>query len=167
MSVEIYLKLDGIAGGSRNFAFKGCTDITSWAWEMDSNRNTSELSENDKTACRQISVVKRIGMESPDIMAHYMKGKVIPYANLTAIPLVSKREARQKYLSIHMEEVLIKSIMTGGNATEEFFNETLVLLFGRVRTEFTVNPAIGSDVSTATDYSFAWDIAHNRDWPQQ
>ena len=65
-----------------------------------------------------------------------------------------------------MEDVLIKSIMTGGNATDEFFNETLVLLFSRVRTEVTINPVVGSDVATAVDYNFAWDIAHNRDWPQ-
>src|SRR5687767_5186210 len=121
MPVEMYLKLDGVTGGSKNFTFKGCADVTSWGWELDSNRCTSQLSEGDKTAYRQISIVKRIGMDSPEIMSLYVQGKTIPFADLTVIPVVSKREARQKYLSIHMEDVLVKSIVTGGNSSEEFF----------------------------------------------
>ena len=60
-----------------------------------------------------------------------------------------------------MEDVLVKSIVTGGNATEEFFDETIMLLFGRIKMEFSVNPTLGSDV-VAADYTFGWDISQNQ-----
>ena len=73
----MYLKLDGVTGGTRNFTFKGCADVTSWGWEMESNRSSSQLAEGDITTYRQISIVKRMGIDSPEIMSHYVKGK--PY----------------------------------------------------------------------------------------
>ncbi len=163
MPVEMYLKLDGVTGGTRNFTYKGCADVTSWAWELESNRSTSQLSEGDKTAYRQISIVKRIGMDSPDIMSLFVQGKTIPFADLTVVPVVGKREAKQKYLAIHMEDVIVKSIVTGGNVVEEFFNETIMLLFGRVKLEFSVNASPGTDV-TGGEYKFAWNITQNREW---
>jgi type VI secretion system secreted protein Hcp len=163
MAVEIFLKLDGIAGGTRNFAHKGYSDVTSWAWELQSNRSSSQLSEGDKIACRQITITKRIGMDSPDILSHYAQAKPIAFAELTVVPVVAKREAKQKYLSINMEDVLVKSVVTGGNSSEEFFNETIVLLFGRVKYEFSVNAVPGSDAAGG-DYKFAWDINQSREW---
>lgn len=163
MSVEIYLKLDGVTGGTRNFAHKGYSDVISWSWELQSNRSSSQISEGDKTAFRQISVVKRIGMDSPNILSLYAQGKSITSAELTIVPVVAKREAKQKYLTIQMEDVLVKSVVTGGSSAEELFNETIVLLFGRVRYEFSVNAVPGSD-AVGGDYKFAWDINQNREW---
>ena len=163
MSVEMFLKLDGIAGGTKKFSHKAWTDVTSRAWDMQSNRNSAKLVEGEKTAFRLIAIVKRIGVDSPGIMSLFVQGKTIASADIDIVPIVSKREGRQKYLSINLEDVRVKSIVTGGNSTEEFFNETVSLLFGRVRYEFTVNSMPGSDVA-AGDFSFAWDLARNSEW---
>lgn len=163
MPVEMFLKLDGITGGTRNFNHKGWADLISWGWDLQSNRNASRLVEGEKTAFKQMSIVKRIGMDSPDIMSMFVQGGIIASAEIDVLPIVSRREARQKYLSIRMEEVRVRSIVTGGNAAEEFFIETIVLLFGRIHYEFSVNKVPDSDVAAA-DYRFAWDIANNKPW---
>jgi type VI protein secretion system component Hcp len=163
MSVEIFLKLDGIAGSTRNFSHKGWADVTSWSWDMQSNRNSAYPVDGEKTALRMITIVKRIGIDSADMMSAFALGKTIATAELDIVPVVAKREAKQKYLSIHMEDVRIKSIVTGGSSADEFFNETVVLLFARVRYEFSLNATIGSDLP-AGEFRFAWDINQAKIW---
>jgi type VI protein secretion system component Hcp len=79
---------------------------------------------------------------------------------------VAKRDGKQKYLSIRMEDVLIKSIVTGGNNSEKFFNESIVLLFSKVRFEYSFNPTpnVQSPAGVSADYKFAWDIQQNKEW---
>ncbi len=168
MSVEMFLKMDGISGGSKNYEHNGWADVISWGWGMISNRNSSQVNDNDKTSFREIAITKRIGADSAAIMLLYAGGKTIKYADLDIIPVVAKREAKQKYLSIHMEDVLVKSIITGGNSSEALFNENIILLFNKVRFEYNAhtaasveNPGTGA---TSIDYKFAWDILQNKEW---
>lgn len=165
MPVEMFLKVDGVTGGSKNYSHKGWSDVSSWAWVMDSNRDPTNIKETGRTAFGEIAITKLIGMDSPAIMLLYAQGKTIASAELTIIPIVAKREASQKYLAMRMEDVLIKSIVTGGNSSEEFFSETLTLFFSRIRFEYTFNAAPGIDPSgDSTAYSFAWDIRQNKEW---
>lgn len=165
MSVEMYLKMDGVTGGSKNFSHKGWSDVISWGWAMVSNRSAADVTDKDKTSFREMSIVKKIGMDSTAIMQLFAQGKVIESAELDVIPVVGKREARQKYLSIRMEDVLVKSIITGGNNSEDSFNENIVLLFGKVRFEYSVNAITGAENTgkEAAEYNFNWDITQNRE----
>ena len=165
MSVEMFLKLDGVAGGSRNYDHKGWSDVVSWGWGMVSNRNSAQVTDADKTSFKEISISKRIGIDSTAIMLLYAQGKTIQYADLDIIPLVAKREVKQKYLSMHMEDVVVKSIITGGNVNDELFNENIILLFSRIRFEFNLPTITNAENAerTAADYSFAWDILQNKE----
>lgn len=165
MSLEMFLKMDGVTGGSKNFNHKGWSDVHSWGWAMISNRGSSHVTDKDKTSFREISIVKKIGMDSTAIMLLYAQGKVIPTAELDIIPIVAKREARQKYLTIRMEDVLVKSIITGGNSSEDAFNENIILLFDKIHFEYNVNavPGMDSPGKEAANYDFNWDIAQNKE----
>lgn len=165
MSVEMYLKIDGVTGGSKDYSHKGWSDVLSWGWAMVSNRSSAHVTDNDKTSFKEISIVKKIGRDSAAIMLLYAQGKVVPYADLAIIPIVAKREAKQKYLSIRMEDVLVKSIITGGNNTEDAFSENIILLFDKIRFEYSVNAMSGGGNPShdASDYNFAWDISQNRE----
>jgi type VI secretion system secreted protein Hcp len=166
MSVEMFLKMDGITGGSKNYDYKGWADVVSWGWGMGSNRHSAQVTENDKTSFREISIVKRIGMDSPAMMLLYAQGRTIQHADLNIIPVVAKREAKQKYLSMQMEDVLVKSIITGGNSSEDFFNENIILLFGRIRFEYNIHSVANAENpdGTSVDYKFAWDVSANSEW---
>lgn len=165
MPIEMYLKLDGVIGGSKDYSHEGWADVTSWGWGMVSNRNTALKSDNDMTSFREISITKPIGADSAALMLLYAQGKSIEHADLNIIPSVSKREAKQKYLSLRMEDVIIKSIVIGGSSSENFFNEKIILLFNKISFEY--NSAVSTTThgasDTSTKYSFAWDIANNKE----
>lgn len=165
MPVEMYMKLDGVTGGSKDYSYKGWADVTSWGWGMVSNRNASHVADNDMTSFREISITKPIGADSAAIMLLYAQGKSIQNAELNIIPVVAKREAKQKYLSLQMEDVLIKSIVIGGSSSENFFNEKIILLFNKIKFEYnsyTLSNSQGSE-GTSVDYTFAWDILNNKE----
>ena len=166
MPVEMYLKLDGVRGGSKDYSHEGWADVISWGWGMVSNRNSAHVSDNDMTSFREITITKPIGADSAAIMLLYAKGKSIQCADLNIIPVVAKREVKQKYLSLRMEDVLVKSIVVGGGSGENFFNEKITLLFSKIKFQYN-SPALSSPqgaTESSVDYSFAWDISNNKEW---
>lgn len=169
MSLEMLLRLDGVTGGSRNYHYKGWSEVLSWHWELLSNRTTLQSTDNDKKSFGEISLTKPIGRDSAEIMLLYAQGKTIQYAELNMVPVVSKREAQQKYLSLHMEDVLIKSIITGGVRADDHFNETIVLIFNKIKYEYNFHIASdpGENNASYTDFHFAWDIARDQEWQQE
>jgi len=166
MPVEMYLKMDGVTGGSQNFTYKGWSDVSSWGWGLVSNRNSAHVADNDLTSFKEISVTKRIGIDSPAIMQLYAQGTTIKNAEINVIPILSKKEGKQKYLVLHMEDVLVKSIVIGGTTEEDFFNEKIILLFSRIKFDYNFysTPTSENAKVTKTEYSFAWDIGSNKQW---
>lgn len=166
MSVAMFLKMDGITGDSKNYDYKGWSDVVSWSWGLSSNRDSAQLHDDDKTSFKEISITKRIGMDSTDIMLLFAQGKTVKNVEFNIIPILTAREAKQKYLSMRMENVVIKSITTGGSATEDYFKENIVLLFDKIRYVYNHNTAANAQnpAGTSVDYKFGWDIAMNQAW---
>ena len=169
MSLEMLLRLDGVTGGCRNYHYKGWSEVVSWHWELLSNRNTSQVTESDRKNFGEISITKPIGRDSTEIMLLYAQGKTIQYAELNMVPLVSKREAKQKYLSLRMEDVLVKSIVMGGVSADDHFDETIVLIFNNIKYEYNFHVASdpGENNASSIDFQFAWDIAQDQEWQQE
>ena len=166
MSVAMFIKMDGITGETKNYDYKGWSDVVSWSWGMSSNRDSARLHDDDKTSFKEISITKRIGMDSTDIMLLFAQGKTIKNIEFIIIPVVGARDAKQKYLSMRMENVVIKSITTGGSAAEDFFKENIVLLFDKIRFEYNYHPGVttANPSGASVDYKFGWDIAMNQAW---
>jgi len=166
MPVEIYLKVDGVTGGSKNFTYKGWSDVTSWGWGLVSNRNSTHATANDLTSFKEISITKQIGSDTPAIMQLYAQGTTVKYVEMNVLPILTKKEGKHKYLSMRMEDVLIKSIVIGGNTEEDFFNEKIILLFGRIKFDynFYAPPTAEITKGSTVEYSFAWDIENNKQW---
>lgn len=168
MSVEMYLRLDGVSGGTKNYSYRGWSDVLSWHWELLSNRVLPHVSDADRTSFGEISITKPIGMDSTAVMLLYAQGKTIPSVELNVVPVVSKREAKLKYLAMHMENVLVKSIVTGGSTSEDSFNEHVVLIFNSIRFEYNLHTVAtpGENDASSVDYQFSWDIERNKEWKQ-
>ena len=60
-----------------------------------------------------------------------------------------------------MEGVLIKSIVTGGENSDDFFKEKIILLFDRIKCEYFA-PQIAGEEEVTSEYIFDWDIANNK-----
>ena len=163
MAVEMFLKLDGIAGGSRNYHHKGWADMISWQWAV---QGASALSADALPRMNELTLTKALGMESPTLMSLCAQGKRVASAEIHVVPVVSKRDAQQKYLALTLEDLRITSIETGGGLDNNVFVETLTLEFRRVRFEFNQYAASGPDdgAQQVESYSFGWDVVANQAW---
>jgi type VI protein secretion system component Hcp len=169
MSLEIFLKLDGVVGGTRNYQHKGWADLLSWHWALATG------AANDALPCagmNRLTVKKLVGPESPAIVRLFVEQTLIPSAEISAIPQVGKREKAQQYVSLAMEDVRVTDIRTDGDAEDNVFTETVSLQFGKIRYE-TFNHAVGDPNATVVNtdpkeiFEFRWDMEHNRQWPRE
>ena len=119
MALEMFLKIDGVVGGTRNYQHKGWSDMLSWNWNLE--RVGDNAGGNQPCAnMNQITVLKAIGKESAALLQLFAEQKKISTVEISAMPVVGKREASQKYLSIVMEDVRLCAMRTDGEADENF-----------------------------------------------
>ena len=167
MSLQIFMKIDNVPGDAKNYDYRGWSEVLSLNWGMTSNRRTVPPGGEDRTSLNEISVVKRLGADSAAIRSLFAAGTTIPAVELSITPVVGQRETKAKYLAVFMEDVVIKSIVTGGGVDDSFFKEHVTLLFGKVRFEYNRNsPATHTAEGTSEDYRFGWDVAVNGAWNQ-
>ena len=165
MAVEMFVKLDGITGGSRNYHHKGWADLTSWQWLLDNQRGAGQ----SPTAVPQldlIALVKPLGRDSPEIMTAFAERRLIKSAEIHVVPQVGKRDAQQKYLSLMFEDLYVNSIATGGKTEESIFNESITLVFGKVKFDFHQYADAGPDggAQALESFTFGWNIQANKSW---
>ena len=161
MAVEMFLRLDGITGGSRSYHHKGWSDLLSWRWGLDRAPGADAALHMN-----EIILIKPVGMESSALMTLFAERKLVKAAEIHVVPVVGKRDAQQKYLALTLEGLLIKSIMTGGTAEDSVFSENITCTFDKVKFEFNQYADAGPDggAQKAESYIFGWDIAANKAW---
>ena len=160
MSTEMFLRLDGIEGTSRNYAHKGWIEIRAWNWGLQRVRKpaTDGKGTREVLNMNRITVTKPVSIETPLLMEMMVARKPCT-AEISAIPLVGKRETAPKILNLSLENVLVQSIDTGIDINNEELSETLVLFFSKVKFEHylhTKEVRGGEDASTAMQ-SFEWE----------
>ena len=166
MSLQMNMRMEGITGESKSYSHKGWTDVLSWNWGMTSNRKLAHRDNGDKTSLNELSIIKAIGADSPEIRLCFAKGKIIPSVEFVIIPVVGKREKQSKYLHIKMEDVVIKSIVTGGSNEDSFFKEHITFLFDKIEFEYSKSGQAGSDgtAGESEEFNFEWDVPENSEW---
>ena len=165
MALLMNMKIDGVLGDSKNYQHKGWCEVLSWNWGMTSNRKATNGKEGDKTSLNELSVIKSIGIDSAIIRSFFAQGKIIPGIDFSIIPSVGKKEIQTKYIDIRLEDVIIKSIVTGGSIDDNFFKEHITLLFDRIRFEYSINPVRDAeDADSVTVNGFNWNISGNTEW---
>lgn len=171
MSLQMLMKIDGVTGdgASNSLQFKDWSECLSWEWAMLSNRTSVGHAGDDKTSLNEISVTKNIGVDSAAIRALFAQGKTIERVCLNIRPVVARRSEKTKYISLTLENVRIKSVVTGGGSEDVSFKEHLTFLFDRVEFEYTRNVAgnHSNPVAASEDYRFGWQVSTDAQWPQE
>jgi len=164
MALEMFLKIDGVDGGTRNYQHKGWADMLSWNWNLERTPTDLTATSEPGVSMNQITILKSIGKESSALLRLFVDQTPIKLVEISVMPVVGKREAQLKYLSIVMEDVLITAIRTDGEAEESFFRERLILEFSKVKYEIYHHSAGGPNDGAATkveNFTFDWDSATN------
>jgi type VI secretion system secreted protein Hcp len=162
MALEMFLKVDGVEGGTRNYQHKGWADMLSWNWNL---QRQAAAGEQACTGMNQITILKAIGRESAALLRLFVEQTPIKAVEISVMPVVGKRELLQKYLSIVMRDVRINAMRTDGEAEESFFRERLVLEFEKIKYEIFHHtasvPNSGSASADSENFVFAWDLSAN------
>jgi type VI secretion system secreted protein Hcp len=157
MAVDMFLKLDGIAGESKDKVHSKEIDILSWSWGM-SNSGSAHVgggAGSGKVNVQDVTLSKYIDSSSPKLMLSCCNGTHYNSALLTVRKVGG---TPLEYIKIKLETVLISGISTGGSQNEDRLTENLILNFGKVSVDYTPQK---DDGSAGTAIPFGWDIAAN------
>jgi len=151
MAVEIFLRLDGVTGGSRNYHHNGWADVVGWRWTLERGAAGTQLND--------ITVTKPLGIDSPTLMTLLAAGRTVSSAQIDIVPVVGKREAQQKYVTMTFADVLVKSIRLGGTTEDTGSQEEVTLGFGRVKFDFHQQGAPAGDGRPAAIDIYSFECA--------
>jgi len=155
MSVDMFLKLEGIDGESQDAKHGKEIDVLAWSWGM-SQSGTTHMGAGGgagKVNVQDISVTKYLDKSSTNLMNYCATGKHIKEAKLVVRKAGS---SPLEYVIITMTDVLVSSISTGGSGGEDRLTENLSLNFGAYKVEYTPQKADGSgDAKLETGFDIA------------
>jgi type VI secretion system secreted protein Hcp len=115
MAFDAFLKIDGIDGESQDAKHKSEIQVLSWSF---GDSNTQAPTTRGAAAGRSqldFSFVKVVDKASPLLMQRTCAGQSIPSATLTVRRQVSTDEPPVEFLKVTMSEVIITSLLQGGN----------------------------------------------------
>jgi type VI secretion system secreted protein Hcp len=157
MAVDMFLKLDGLNGESKDKVHTKEIDILSWSWGM-SNSGSAHVGGGigaGKVNVQDLCVCKFVDASSPKLMLNCCNGQHFANAELT---VRKAGGAALEYIKVKMAEVMITGITSGGSQSEDRLTENVILNFAKVSVDYTPQK---DDGSKGTAIPFAWDIAAN------
>jgi type VI secretion system secreted protein Hcp len=157
MAVDMFLKLDGIKGESKDHKHAGEIHIESFSWGMNQTgaHGTGGGGGAGKVSVHDISVTKYVDLSSSKLMLHCANGKHIPNG------LITIRKAGEKpleYMKIKLQDILISSVQHAGHGSD-VLTENLTLNIAKFWVEYTEQKADGSG---GTKEEIGWDVKANQ-----
>src|ERR1700752_1517468 len=106
MAMDMFIKIDSLAGESKDSTHKGEIDVLAWSWGM-SNSGSAHVGGGagaGKVNVQDLSFTKHIDKSSPDLMLACANGKHFDQAVLT---VRKAGENPLEYLKITMDELMV------------------------------------------------------------
>jgi type VI secretion system secreted protein Hcp len=158
MAVDMFLKLNGVPGESKDKIHTNEVDVLSWTWGM-SNSGSAHVgggAGSGKVSLQDVTLSKYVESSSPKLMLACCNGTHYPSALLTVRK--AGGAAAVEYIKVKMEEILIAGVGTGGSYNDDRLTENVMLNFAKVSVDYTPQDDKGA---AGTAIPFAWDIAAN------
>lgn len=158
MAMDMFLKLDGIEGESKDSKHPGEIQIESFSWAMSQTGgfSTGGGGGAGKVRIQDISFTTFVDKATAPLMYHCASGKHIPSG------LVTVRKAGEKpleYLKIKLTDILVSSVQTGGSRGRgDSLTQDLAIHFGKFEVEYQEQLRDGSGKPAG---NFGWDIKAN------
>ena len=113
---DIFLKIDGIDGESKDDKHSGELDIDSFSWGVSQagGFGTGAGGGTGKAVLQDISFTAKLSKASPILMLHCANGKHLDSATLT---VRKSGEDRQEYYVVTIEDIIVSSYQVGGTDT--------------------------------------------------
>jgi type VI secretion system secreted protein Hcp len=143
MAVDIFIKIDGIEGESKDAKHPKEIDVLAWSWGMSQSGNfhVGGGGGAGKVNAQDLSITKYIDASSNALQLACCSGKHIPKATL----VVRKAGATPlEYIKIELTDLLISSVTMGGSGGEDRLTENISINFAKYKYEYVVQKKDGS-----------------------
>lgn len=143
MAVDMFLKLEGIKGESKDAKHPDEIQVLAWSWGVSNSGSHGHGGGggSGKANANDISFTKNVDRASAATWMACTTGKHIKDATLVV------RKAGDKpleYLKITMTDLLVSSISTGGSGGETQLTENVSLNFAKIKMEYFEQDAKGA-----------------------
>jgi type VI secretion system secreted protein Hcp len=157
MAVDMFIKLEGIKGESRDKTHKDEIDVLAWSWGL-SNSGTMHMGAGGgagKANMQDISFTKYVDAGSADLQLSCANGK-----HLTSAKLVVRKagETPLEYIIIELGECLVTSVSTGGSGGEDRLTENVTLNFEEIHFTYWTQDEKGAKGKSS---EYKYNIAEN------
>lgn len=158
MSVDMYIKIDGIAGESKDSEHKGEIDVLAWSWGISQSGNThlGGGSGAGKASFQDLSVTSYYDKATPLLMNHCSSGKHIKEATLVVRKAGGKQE---EFINYKMSDIIVTSVSTGGSGGEDRLTINFSLNFAKIETAYKEQDEKGA---MGAKIPFSYNIKENK-----
>ena len=148
MAVDMFLKLDGIDGESKDDKHLRHIEVMSFSWGMNQKFVNGDQGANE---VHDFSFSHKVDKASPLLMVHCATGKHIPSATLRVVRGGTKPV---EYMQYKMTDVMVSSLQHGGHQAGNVPTDQFSLNFSKVEFSYrfqkgdgTLEPPIVVEVS--------------------
>lgn len=153
MTMQIFLKLDGVEGESADAHHRGEIELLGWTWGASAPTDGGEGVAKDGLPYARLVLKKHVDLASPVLMQWGAEARHIPSGLLT-----TRRATGGEFLVVRMTDVRVISIAAMVVADDNQAMETLTLGFGKIEIEY--RPALPNG-SLGEFRAFHWDFVAN------
>ncbi|MET1531217.1 Hcp family type VI secretion system effector [Burkholderia sola] len=150
MAHDIFLKINGIDGESKDATHHDEIEVLSWSWNVSqqSNMHLGSGGGAGRATVDDLQFEHYIDRASPNLIQYCLLGKHIDQAKLT----VRKAGGNPlEYILLTMNDVLVTQVSPAGVAADESRpRETVRLSFSRLKQEYVVQNAQGGSGGAIT-----------------
>jgi type VI secretion system secreted protein Hcp len=157
MAVDMFLKLDGIKGESKDKDHKDEIKIESMSWPLNQmgTQGSGGGGGAGKVDVGNISITKYVDKSTADLIYAVCSGKHIKDALITVRKAGGEKPL--EYLKVTLTDVLVSSVQAAGSSADVLV-ESISLDFGKFKVEYFEQDSkgIGSPAGQV-----AWDVKGN------
>lgn len=158
MSMEIFLKIDGVDGESQAKGHESEIDVFSYSLGASnpSSVGTGSGSGAGKVDISSISIQKQVDFASPKLFQKCCEGKHFDSATLTVRE--AGGDSPLEYLVVKMKQVFVDSVSWGGASGGGKPSESVSLSFAQVNVKYVAQSKTGGE---AKKDEAGWDLQKN------
>ncbi|MFM0647724.1 type VI secretion system tube protein Hcp [Paraburkholderia bryophila] len=159
MSVDMYMRVDGVTGESKDANHKGWIDIQSYSWgaAQPGNMATGSGGGIGKASFQDLEVETFMDKAAPAILKYCANGRHLPQVEVS---VCKAGGAQIEYLRITLSEVLVTSVLQGAARTSEAVQVTYAFQAAKVRKQYWEQTDQGNRGGESV---LAWDVKQNRE----
>jgi type VI secretion system secreted protein Hcp len=155
---DFFIKIDGIAGESKDSKHAGQIDVLNWGYAVSqsSSANTGGGGGVGKAHFSELVFTHYIDKSTPNLMKYCASGKHVPSVELSCCKV---GDGQQEYMKVVMTDVLITHVRPTGDSSSPRVMEEVGISYSTIKVEVKEQNANGSMGAAVTG---AWDVKQNK-----